>query len=215
MSPYHRHCFCFSFAGCPCKNFIFSHGHLYFSEEHPYFTTDITIFQSIFYKLVIIYFLFVYVWNTLPHIVHKAAIFVRIYPVPCKHFSGQRLSPAEMRFSFTHPDVYLTGIHPCCPTISPGWGCIFPPFLKRSLPRYLPYKVEGPAARRMQAADPFAIDTVFFRAVLAQVPVRRLYSIGGVHSPPEPLPELPPEPPESPPLGAATIGVVRTVSAAT
>lgn len=124
MSPYHRHCFCFSFAGCPCKNFIFSHGHLYFSEEHPYFTTDITIFQSIFYKLVIIYFLFVYVWNTLPHIVHKAAIFVRIYPVPCKHFSGQRLSPAEMRFPFTHPDVYLTGIHPCCPTIFPGWGCI-------------------------------------------------------------------------------------------
>lgn len=160
MSPYHRHCFCFSFAGCPCKNFIFSHGHLYFSEEHSYFTTDITIFQSIFYKLVIIYFLFVYVWNTLPHIVHKAAIFVRIYPVPCKHFSGQRLSPAEMRFSFTYPDVYLTGIHPCCPTIFPGWGCIFPPFLKRSLPRYLPYKVEGPAARRMQAADPFAIDTV-------------------------------------------------------
>ena len=144
----------------PLKKFHFSHGHLYFSEKHLYFTTDITIFQSIFYKLVIIYFLFVYVWNTLPHIVHKAAIFVRIYPVPCKHFSGQRLSPAEMRFSFTHPDVYLTGIHPCCPTIFPGLGCIFPPFLKRSLPRYLPYKVEGPAARRMQAADPFAIDTV-------------------------------------------------------
>ena len=108
----------------PLKKFHFSHGHLCFSEEHPYFTTDITIFQSIFYKLVIIYFLFVYVWNTLPHIVHKAAIFVRIYPVSCKHFSGLRLSPVEKRFSFTHPDVYLTGIHPCCPTISPGWGCI-------------------------------------------------------------------------------------------
>lgn len=130
MSPYHRHCFCFSFAGCPCKNFIFSRGHLYFSEKHPYFTTDITIFQSIFYKLVIFYFLFVYIRNTLHHIVHKAALFVRIYPVPCKHFSGPRLSPAEMRFPFTYPDVYLTGIHPCCPTIFPGWGCIFPPFLK-------------------------------------------------------------------------------------
>lgn len=117
------------------KKFHFSHGHLYFSEKHLYFTTDITIFQSIFYKLVIFYFLFVYIWNTLHHIVHKAAIFVRIYPVPCKHFSGQRLSPAEMRFPFTHPDVYLTGIHPCCPTIFPGWGCIFPPFLKRARSR--------------------------------------------------------------------------------
>ena len=142
------------------KKFHFPHGHLYFSGKHLYFTTDITIFQSIFYKLVIFYFLFVYIRNTLHHIVHKTAIFVRIYPVPCKHFSGQRLSPAEMRFPFTYPDVYLTGIHPCCPTIFPGLGCIFPPFLKRSLPRYLPYKVEGPAARRMQAADPFAIDTV-------------------------------------------------------
>ena len=106
MSPYHRHCLCFSFAGCPCKNFIFSHGHLYFSEKHPYFTTDITIFQSIFYKLVIIYFLFVYVWNTLPHIVHKAAIFVCIYPVSCKHFSGLRLSPAEICFPSTRRAVF-------------------------------------------------------------------------------------------------------------
>ena len=144
----------------PLKKFHFSHGHLYFSEKHLYFTTDITIFQSIFYKLVIFYFLFIYIRNTLHHIVHKAAIFVRIYPVPCKHFSGLRLSPVEKRFPFTHPDVYLTGIHPCCPTIFPGWGCIFPSFLKRSLPRYLPYKVEGPAARRMQATSPFAIDTI-------------------------------------------------------
>ena len=146
------------------KKFHFSHGHLYFSGKHLYFTTDITIFQSIFYKLVIFYFLFVYVWNTLHHIVHKAAIFVRIYPVSCKHFSGLRLSPAEKRFSFTHPDVYLTGIHPCCPTISPGWGCIFPPFLNPSRSARsrdtFPHKAEGPAARRMQAASPFAIDTV-------------------------------------------------------
>ena len=117
------------------KKFHFFHGHLYFSEKHLYFTTDITIFQSIFYKLVIFYFLFVYIRNTLPHIVHKAALFVRIYPVPCKHFSGPRLSPAEMRFPFTYPDVYLTGIHPCCPTIFPGWGCIFPSFLKRARSR--------------------------------------------------------------------------------
>ena len=124
MSPYHRHRLCFSFAGCPCKNFIFSHGHLYFSEKHSYYTTDITIFQSIFYKLVIIYFLFVYVWNTLPHIVHKAAICVCIYPVSCKHFSGLRLSPAEICFPSTRRAVFSSEKHSCFPTTFHRRECI-------------------------------------------------------------------------------------------
>ena len=37
------------------------------------------------------------------------------------------------------------------------------------------------------------------------MPVKRLYSIGGVHSPPEPLPELPPEPPLPPELPLAVL----------
>lgn len=177
------------------KKFHFSHGHLYFSEKHLYFTTDITIFQSIFYKLVIFYFLFVYIRNTLHHIVHKAALFVRIYPVPCKHFSGPRLSPAEMRFPFTYPDVYLTGIHPCCPTIFPGWGCIFPSFLKRARSRdTFRTKLKGLPPAECRQQTPLLLIR-FLPGRPCPVPVRRLYSIGGVHSPPEPLPELPPEPP--------------------
>mgnify|MGYP001729407497 CR=1 FL=1 len=75
----------------------------------------------------------------------------------------------------------------------PRMGMHFPVIHEaRSLLRSFPHKAEGPAARRMQAASPFVVGTV--------PSVKRLYSIGGVHSPPEPLPELPPEPPLPPEL---------------
>lgn len=103
----------------------------------------------------------------------------------------------------------------------PRMGMHFPVIHEALAPAILPAQSRRACRPQDAGSKPFCCWYGSFRTVLARMPVRRLYSIGGVHSPPEPLPELPPEPPlpleppESPPLGAATIGVVRTVSAVT
>ena len=78
---------------------------------------------------------------------------VNISPV-CVFLLWKSAFPSRTRMC-----IWLEYIHAAL-QFFPGWDAFSRHLEARSLPRYLPYKVEGPAARRMQAADPFAIDTV-------------------------------------------------------
>ena len=141
------------------KKFHFSHGHLYFSEKHLYFTTDITIFQSIFYKLVIFFFRlrleYAPPYSTQSsyicvHLSYALKVFLRSASFSC----GNAL-PLHV------PGCVFDWNTSMLPYNFPRMGMHFPVIPEAcSLLQSFPHKAEGPAARRMQAASPFAIDTV-------------------------------------------------------